>query len=61
MLKQALKYPEEFWGEVAEELHWFRTWDKVFEWKYPFFKWFIGGVTNLSYNCGFLWLMCSIN
>ena len=51
MLKRALKYPEEFWGEVAKELHWFRSWDKVFEWNYPFFTWFKGGVTNLSYNC----------
>lgn len=51
MLKQALEDPEGFWGEVARELHWFKPWDKVFEWNYPFFKWFEGGVTNLSYNC----------
>ncbi len=51
MLKRALEDPEGFWGEVAEELHWFKPWDKVFEWNYPFFKWFKGGVTNLSYNC----------
>jgi acetyl-CoA synthetase len=51
MLKRALDDPEGFWGEVAQELHWFKPWNKVFEWKYPFFKWFKGGVTNLSYNC----------
>lgn len=51
MLKRALDDPEGFWGEVAQELHWFKPWDKVFEWNYPFFKWFKGGVTNLSYNC----------
>ena len=51
MLKRALDDPEGFWGEVAQELHWFKPWDKVFEWNYPFFQWFKGGVTNLSYNC----------
>ena len=51
MLKRALEDPDGFWGEVAEELHWFKPWSKVFEWNYPFFKWFKGGVTNLSYNC----------
>lgn len=51
MLKRALEDPEGFWGEIAEELHWFKRWDKVFEWNYPNFTWFKGGVTNLSYNC----------
>jgi acetyl-CoA synthetase len=51
MLTKALDDPESFWGEVAEELHWFRRWNKVFEWNYPDFTWFKGGVTNLSYNC----------
>ncbi|MDH7477930.1 MAG: acetate--CoA ligase [Candidatus Bathyarchaeota archaeon] len=51
MLQKALENPEEFWGEIAGELHWFKRWDKVFEWNYPNFTWFKGGVTNLSYNC----------
>ncbi|NIP67205.1 acetate--CoA ligase [Candidatus Bathyarchaeota archaeon] len=51
MLKKALEDPEEFWGKTAEQLHWFRAWDRVFEWDYPFFTWFKGGITNLSYNC----------
>jgi acetyl-CoA synthetase len=51
MLERALENPEDFWGEVAEELHWFRRWDSVFEWNYPNFTWFKGGVTNISYNC----------
>ncbi|MEM3696725.1 MAG: acetate--CoA ligase [Candidatus Bathyarchaeia archaeon] len=51
MLKKALENPEDFWGEVAGELHWFKRWDKVFEWNYPNFTWFKGGITNLSYNC----------
>jgi len=51
MLKRALEDPEGFWAEIAEELHWFQRWDKVFEWNYPYFTWFKGGVTNISYNC----------
>ena len=52
MLSRALDDVEGFWGEIAEELHWFERWDKVYqEGKYPFFKWFVGGKTNISYNC----------
>jgi acetyl-CoA synthetase len=42
--------PEAFWERAADELHWFRTWDKVFEWNYPNFRWFVGAQTNLAYN-----------
>lgn len=51
MLKRALDDPDSFWGEVAEELHWFKRWDRVFEGDYRRFSWFKGGVTNISYNC----------
>jgi acetyl-CoA synthetase len=51
MLAQALEDPEGFWGEVASELHWFKRWEKAFEWNYPNFSWFKGGITNLAYNC----------
>jgi acetyl-CoA synthetase len=51
MLRRSLEDPEGFWGEIAEELHWFRRWDKVFEWNYPNFTWFKGGITNIAYNC----------
>jgi acetyl-CoA synthetase len=42
--------PEGFWARAAHELPWFRTWDRVFEWTFPTFRWFIGAQTNLSYN-----------
>ncbi|HYW80672.1 MAG TPA: AMP-binding protein, partial [Thermoguttaceae bacterium] len=42
---------EAFWGKLAEELHWFKPFDKVLEWNEPFAKWFVGGQTNVSYNC----------
>ncbi len=43
--------PEQFWGEMASELEWFQPWDKVLDdSKAPFFKWFVGGKTNIVYN-----------
>jgi acetyl-CoA synthetase len=52
MYKRSLEDPEGFWGEVAEELHWFEKWNKVLdESDAPFFKWFAGGKTNIAYNC----------
>jgi len=52
LYKRAEEQPAEFWGELAEkELFWFDKWSKVFEWNPPFVKWFVGGKTNVSYNC----------
>jgi acetyl-CoA synthetase len=42
--------PEAFWARAAEGLPWFRQWDRVFEWTFPTFRWFIGAETNLAYN-----------
>ena len=49
--RSAMKNPRKFWENAAGELHWFKKWKKVLEWKYPFSKWFIGGKINVSYNC----------
>jgi acetyl-CoA synthetase len=51
LYKRSVENPEEFWGEMAGELHWFRKWDKVLTWDPPFAKWFEGGETNVSFNC----------
>ncbi len=51
MYRQSLDDPDTFWGDAANELHWFKTWDQVMEWDEPFVKWFVGGKTNLAYNC----------
>ena len=40
-----------FWESFARQLHWFRPWDRVLDWKIPDARWFIGGTTNLSFNC----------
>lgn len=49
--EEADRDPEAFWAKVAGDLHWFRRWDQVLSWELPYAKWFIGGKTNLSYNC----------
>jgi acetyl-CoA synthetase len=51
MAKEAAEDPEGFWGRMAESLHWFKKWDRVLEWNPPFAKWFVGGTTNIAYNC----------
>ena len=51
MYRESIDNPDKFWGDAANQLHWFKKWDKVLEWKTPYAKWFVGGTTNLSYNC----------
>ncbi len=51
LYKESVEQPEKFWARAAEELHWFKKWDKVLEWNAPWAKWFVGGQINLSYNC----------
>src|SRR5216683_5286168 len=52
LYKSAQDQPEAFWAEQAKNLHWFKPWTKVLDWSNPpFAQWFVGGKTNLSYNC----------
>ena len=51
LYKESVEQPDKFWARAAEELHWFKKWDKVLEWNVPWAKWFVGGQINLSYNC----------
>ena len=44
--------PDKFWGDIArEELHWFEPFQTVHEMKDNVAQWFVGGKTNVSYNC----------
>ncbi len=49
--REASENPESFWDRAARQLHWFRSWDRVLDWQPPTFRWFVGGKTNLAYNC----------
>jgi acetyl-CoA synthetase len=51
LYERAREDPAGFWAEVAKELHWFEPWSEVFSWNLPDTRWFIGGKTNLAYNC----------
>ncbi|MGB2606995.1 MAG: acetate--CoA ligase [Candidatus Sulfotelmatobacter sp.] len=42
--------PDAFWGRAADQLPWFRKWDRVLDWTPPTFNWFVGAQTNLAYN-----------
>lgn len=48
----AVRDLEGFWAKEAEELDWYRKWDKVLDdSQKPFFKWFTGAKTNIIHNC----------
>jgi acetyl-CoA synthetase len=51
MYRESIEEPEKFWSAAARDLHWFKEWDKVLEWDLPWARWFVGGQTNLCYNC----------
>lgn len=41
----------EFWTDMANELEWFKPWDKVLDdSNAPFYKWFVGAETNIVHN-----------
>src|ERR1044071_6667905 len=43
--------PEGFWGDAAEDIHWYKKWDRVLDTSRENFpRWFVGGLTNTCYN-----------
>jgi len=51
LYQRAAEDPEAFWANCAKELSWFKKFDRVLEWDFPFAKWFVGGRLNAAYNC----------
>ncbi len=45
--------PAGFWGEMAEQLDWYKKWDKVLvdDFKEGKHEWFVGGKINVCHNC----------
>jgi len=51
IFRRSIEDPNGFWGEAAEQIHWYKTWDKVLDDSNPpFYRWFTGAVTNTCYN-----------
>ncbi|MEQ8333245.1 propionyl-CoA synthetase [Nisaea sp.] len=49
--RHSLDDPEAFWGAAADDVFWFKRWDRVLDdSKPPFYRWYPGGVTNTCYN-----------
>src|ERR1700692_968557 len=50
--EEAARDPQAWWARQAEELDWFQKWTRVLDDDDPpFYKWFVGGTLNVSYNC----------
>ncbi|MDX1992103.1 MAG: acetate--CoA ligase [bacterium] len=48
---EALNDPEAFWAKRASRLEWYQKWDQVLDSSNPpFYKWFVGGKTNIVLN-----------
>jgi len=51
LYQKSIQDPQGFWADRAGELEWYRRWDKVLDdSNAPFFKWFVGGKTNIVHN-----------
>jgi acetyl-CoA synthetase len=49
-LDEAAADPDAFWAKAAERCNWFQPWTTTLDWTPPTFRWFTGGLTNISYN-----------
>jgi propionyl-CoA synthetase len=43
--------PESFWAEAANDISWYKPWDKVYERTNGIDRWFVGAQCNTCYNC----------
>ena len=49
--ESSIKTPDIFWAKAAEDLFWYKKWDKVLDdSNKPFYRWFTGGIVNTCYN-----------
>ena len=54
LYERSIKDPDGFWGEQAQNLEWFKKWDKVLDYSFGdnlYIKWFQGGKINVTVNC----------
>ncbi|MFA4878072.1 MAG: propionyl-CoA synthetase [Methanoregula sp.] len=49
--REAVNFPEQFWGRAADQVRWYRKFTSVFDQSNPpFIRWFDGGMLNSCYN-----------
>lgn len=53
LYRQSIEEPEKFWADMAEEITWFKKWDRIMEYDFKRgeISWFKGAMLNVSYNC----------
>jgi|TARA_B110000263_G_C15308558_1_gene511797 acetyl-CoA synthetase len=53
MYKESIDNPEKFWADQANDIDWFKKWDKVMDYDFNTaeISWYTGGKLNVSYNC----------
>jgi acetyl-CoA synthetase len=51
--KESVADPEKFWAGLAEQLDWYKKWDKVLveDFSNAKHEWFVNGKINVCYNC----------
>ncbi|WP_435980484.1 propionate--CoA ligase [Psychrobacter sp. DM4] len=72
--KSSINNPDQFWAKQAKRIYWHKEPEQILDdSNLPFAKWFVGGETNLCYNCvdrhlngraeqdAFVWLSSEIN
>ncbi len=51
IFKKSIEDPEGFWGRAAEDIDWYKKWDRVLDdSNKPFYRWFAGAEMNTCYN-----------
>ncbi|XP_072915714.1 acyl-CoA synthetase short-chain family member 3, mitochondrial isoform X2 [Hemitrygon akajei] len=49
--RRSIEEPEEFWSECAQDIAWFKPWQKTLDFSNPpFVRWFVDGELNVCYN-----------
>ena len=74
LYNSSINTPSEFWKKQAERIYWHKQPEKILDdSNLPFTKWFVGGETNLCYNCvdrhleeraeqdAFVWVSSEVN
>ncbi|MEL6987118.1 MAG: acetate--CoA ligase, partial [Bacteroidota bacterium] len=53
LYQESVNDPFTFWDREAKTFEWFKPYEKVCEWDFdgPDVKWFLGGKTNITFNC----------